>query len=99
MAGYQPRPVAAKPLHAAPARGGGMSQNCRKCGSPSSVKDSRPSGQDIRRRRQCHACGHRWTTFEVDESEISSLDLAKRQIAAFLKMLDNVAKSYRETSR
>jgi transcriptional repressor NrdR len=40
---------------------------CPFCGNPDSqVKDSRPSedGASIRRRRQCDACGARFTTFE-----------------------------------
>ncbi|HCM84252.1 MAG TPA: transcriptional regulator NrdR [Rhodospirillaceae bacterium] len=40
---------------------------CPFCGSPDTqVKDSRPSedGASIRRRRQCDACGARFTTFE-----------------------------------
>lgn len=40
---------------------------CPFCGSPDTqVKDSRPSedGTAIRRRRQCDACGARFTTFE-----------------------------------
>ncbi|MFN7177868.1 MAG: ATP cone domain-containing protein, partial [Thermaurantiacus sp.] len=40
---------------------------CPFCSNPDTqVKDSRPSedGQAIRRRRQCPACGARFTTFE-----------------------------------
>ena len=40
---------------------------CPFCGSESTqVKDSRPAedGNSIRRRRECHACGGRFTTFE-----------------------------------
>ncbi len=41
---------------------------CPNCGSPkSNVVDSRPieEGASIRRRRECAACGKRFTTFEV----------------------------------
>lgn len=38
---------------------------CPYCGHDASqVKDSRPSDDNIRRRRQCEACGGRFTTFE-----------------------------------
>lgn len=38
---------------------------CPQCqGNDTSVRDSRPSGTMIRRRRLCMACGHRFSTFE-----------------------------------
>jgi transcriptional repressor NrdR len=38
---------------------------CSRCGSDrSSVLDSRADGDAIRRRRECQACGFRFTTFE-----------------------------------
>ena len=47
---------------------------CRYCGSiDSRVVDSRPSedGLSIRRRRECNACGRRFTTFErIEENPI-----------------------------
>ena len=47
---------------------------CRYCGSVDSrVVDSRPSddGLSIRRRRECNACGRRFTTFErIEENPI-----------------------------
>lgn len=44
--------------------------HCSKCGSlEDKVIDSRPSkdGRSIRRRRECLACEHRYTTYEVIE--------------------------------
>ena len=39
--------------------------NCPVCGTPeNTVTTSRPTKNGIRRRRQCNACGHRWTTYE-----------------------------------
>lgn len=38
---------------------------CAKCKGDSSVKDSRPAAEYIRRRRECLKCGERWTTYEV----------------------------------
>lgn len=39
--------------------------NCPVCQHPDSkVVDTRSSGDGIRRRRACQACGHRFTTFE-----------------------------------
>lgn len=47
---------------------------CRYCGSVDSrVVDSRPSedGLSIRRRRECNACGRRFTTFErIEENPV-----------------------------
>ncbi len=38
--------------------------NCPYCGSKSKVIDSRSAGEGIRRRRECLACGQRFTTYE-----------------------------------
>lgn len=40
--------------------------NCQKCGTSTSVCDSRTlnGGKSIRRRRLCGSCGHRFTTYE-----------------------------------
>lgn len=49
---------------------------CPKCGgTASSVVDSRPSadGKATRRRRHCHGCGNRWTTYEVQAKEYEQL--------------------------
>jgi transcriptional regulator NrdR family protein len=37
---------------------------CAKCNGKGDVVDSRPQGADVWRRRQCRACGERWTTVE-----------------------------------
>ena len=42
--------------------------NCPFCGSDkSTVIDSRPADDKIRRRRKCSSCGKRFTTFEIVE--------------------------------
>jgi len=44
---------------------------CQRCGKEGTrVVDSRPAreGAEIRRRRQCPSCGHRFTTFERPEA-------------------------------
>lgn len=38
--------------------------NCPFCGGPSQVKDSRPTTDGVRRRRECKTCHRRFTTFE-----------------------------------
>ncbi|MFQ5522828.1 MAG: transcriptional regulator NrdR [Acidimicrobiia bacterium] len=46
---------------------------CPSCGAPDTrVVDSRPAegGQSIRRRRQCEACQHRFTTYERPEPQL-----------------------------
>jgi transcriptional repressor NrdR len=44
---------------------------CPGCHSPTRVLESRraPDGAAVRRRRECPACGHRFTTFERREPE------------------------------
>ena len=46
---------------------------CPYCSTPdSNVIDSRiiDSGKKVRRRRQCHQCGERFTTYEIPETQI-----------------------------
>lgn len=52
----------------------GSSFPCPSCGGGSSVKDSRPSGGGIRRRRVCLSCSHRWSTWET---VMASFDLSQ----------------------
>ena len=45
-----------------------MSNFCPNCGIKSKVIDTRPASSAIdriRRRRECLACGHRYTTIEI----------------------------------
>lgn len=50
---------------------------CPNCGAPDSrVTDSRDTGEEIRRRRECAACGVRFTTYE--RIQHPSLTVAKR---------------------
>lgn len=47
---------------------------CLKCGaSASHVIDSRPSMNTVRRRRRCHQCNRRWTTYEISKTHHPSL--------------------------
>jgi len=50
---------------------------CPECGDKiqDRVIDSRQSkdGESIRRRRECYACGHKWTTYER-ETEYNRID-------------------------
>lgn len=47
----------------------GSGIRCPACGSTrTGVKDSRPGGDRIRRRRQCDNCGERMTTYEVTDA-------------------------------
>ena len=40
--------------------------NCPICGCETSVVDTRPSEDSVRRRRKCVECSHRFTTVEID---------------------------------
>ena len=44
---------------------------CAACGGPSSVYDTRTTPEAVRRRRQCDACGERWTTYEVRREQLA----------------------------
>lgn len=48
--------------------------NCPNCNSDkSAVKNSRADDHMIRRRRVCVVCGRRWTTLEIEVSEVDRL--------------------------
>lgn len=64
--------------------------NCPHCGADTRVIDSRPSGPDIRRRRECPRCGKdkRFTTYEtVVEDEPDPEPDSWRTVAAELNAL------------
>lgn len=44
---------------------------CPECESRSSCEKRRPLGGSsaVYRRRECVACGHRWSTYEISEDE------------------------------
>ena len=61
--------------------------NCPKCGdSFPIVIDARASGISKRRRRECLACGHRYTTFEVYAEDFKKLEFAKKQMQEVMKI-------------
>ena len=43
--------------------------NCNECGGSSKVIDTNKQTDQVKRRRKCKECGHRWTT--VEHGEIS----------------------------
>ena len=59
---------------------------CSKCSADDSlVIDSRKNPLGIRRQRDCQACGHRWTTLEINKADlvlaaIREIDCAARNI-------------------
>lgn len=51
---------------------------CPICGTETRSRDSRPTKEGIRRRRECPSCGNRFTTYEVTEEEYLRLRGAKK---------------------
>ena len=41
-----------------------MADDCAHCGGRSRVRETRESGDAVRRRRECLRCARRWTTVE-----------------------------------
>jgi transcriptional repressor NrdR len=77
--GRSRRRVAGLPLGTFANRCEAVSMRCPFCGSDDNqVKDSRPveEGGSVRRRRQCNACGARFTTFE--RIQLRELTVIKR---------------------
>lgn len=64
-------------------RGFAYCPSCRK-GTPSITCDSRGARihgmPTIRRRRECHRCGHRWNTAEIPVQALEAL-VAKKEMA------------------
>ncbi|WP_425299915.1 hypothetical protein [Roseibium sediminis] len=67
--------------------------DCPRCSAATSVKDSRPSANLIRRRRVCGSCGHRFTTYEGAEADRLSTRTARQtreKIGALSKTLSAI---------
>ena len=50
-----------------------MKYPCPECGDGSKIIDSRQRPHFRRRRRECHGCEYRWTTYEVNVDPSSLL--------------------------
>jgi transcriptional regulator NrdR family protein len=49
---------------------------CPACNSSKGrVFDSRSVGGEVKRKRECEGCGHRWATLEVNLDDLTALDL------------------------
>ena len=56
---------------------------CPKCRERAGIIDSRPAPgatTRVRRRRACRKCDHRWTTYELDEDELTKLEDAAQRL-------------------
>lgn len=75
---------------------------CPSCGTKSIVKDVRPAGDSLRRRRLCSDCGSRWTTVEIGLDQLRAIerkarperltDADRAAVAAILPLLERLAK-------
>ena len=62
---------------------------CPKCkNDDTSVVDSRPTGETNRRRRQCVACGYRFTTREVMDDDLQELKNIRSCLAFLAKQAE-----------
>ena len=62
--------------------------NCPQCnGSDTEVIDSRPYTKSVRRRRQCSACGHRFTTLETHGNTMKKLTAQRKQVVRQVNLL------------
>ncbi len=52
---------------------GGASVNCVKCGRDTQVRESRMVDAMLRRRRECTHCGHRFSTYEMDDGLVKTI--------------------------
>ncbi len=47
--------------------------NCVKCGRDTQVRESRMVDAMLRRRRECTHCGHRFSTYEMDDGLVKTI--------------------------
>lgn len=47
--------------------------NCPLCNGKTAVRDVRVKGADLRRRRICLSCGHRFSTIEISTDDLATL--------------------------
>jgi len=75
-------------------------KRCSACGEEdSTVSDSREREDGcIRRRRKCDACGHRWTTIEV-EIEDARINVAEYIDAALEEAKESLTEVLRKVKR
>lgn len=65
---------------------------CPKCGGARGyTKDMRPVEGRIRRRKQCAACSHRFTTWEASEEK--PLELTKTELHSMVNIVDTLAET------
>lgn len=60
---------------------------CPECKSRTRIIDSRPTNKDVRRRRKCRECGHRFSTIEIRFDEIEAQLEKFKQIGKELRKL------------
>ena len=67
-------------------------KRCPKCGSNSSVCDSREKGYMIMRRRDCTKLGCRtnWVTYEVDSSYIKQIEDLHKKIKQLKEFMTSI---------
>ena len=57
---------------------------CPRCQGESGVRDSRPIGRTIRRRRECKQCRWRWSTFELSAEYMHAVRIITRSAREML---------------
>ena len=67
-------------------------KRCPKCGSNSSVCDSREKGNMIMRRRDCTKLGCRtnWITYEVDSSYVKQIEDLHKKIKQLKEFMTSI---------
>ena len=67
-------------------------KRCPKCGSNSSVCDSREKGNMIMRRRDCTKLGCRtnWITYEVDSSYLKQIEDLHKKIKQLKEFMTSI---------
>ena len=70
---------------------------CPKCkANQLTVVDSRPTSNEVRRRRECLVCHHRFTTVEISLDRAKKIDAERlrQQIACLEEKIDRVRAGY-----
>ena len=69
---------------------------CPKCGAETRVIDSRPTGDMIRRRRECENCRRRITTYEVTLEQFGEWQNEQREKQKLINRIRSMIELYEE---
>lgn len=68
--------------------------NCPQCLGDTKVTDSRDANLGVRRRRECLECAHRFSTYEIESSDLEEI----KELILSVKLLEPLKRSLADAS-